>query len=78
MGKILSDGYFLLSNNQINANGKTYNRLAIKLLDELLLTGNGCMIYYGTMPSTIDGCIFGYHIAANGISMSCKMEKKSN
>lgn len=66
--------YFLLSNLKVSVNGRVYNGLAIKLVDGLLMTGDGRFIRHGTTTSKVKGTIFGYQFAANGVSMSSNIE----
>lgn len=75
IGIPISSGYFLLGNLKVTVQGKEYNGLAIKLVDGLLITGDGRMLRHGTTTSDFNGTIFGYQFAANGITMSSKIEK---
>lgn len=77
IGQPISDGYFLLSNLKVKMDGHDYTGLAIKLVDGLLVTGDGQMICHGTTTSRFNGSIFGIQFAANGISMGSKLETET-
>ena len=66
--------YFLLSNLQVKVETKVYNGLAIKLVNGLLISGDGQMIQHGTTSSKVDSCIFKLQFSANGVSMKSKVE----
>jgi hypothetical protein len=74
IGNPITNRYFLMSNLKIDIHGRVYTGLAVKLVDGLLVAGDGHIICHGTTASEFDGSIFGIQFAANGISMSSKME----
>ena len=49
--------------------------MAIKLVDGLLVSGDGRIICHGTTASQFDGQLFGIQFSANGISMNSKVEE---
>jgi len=70
-----SNVYFLMSNLQIDVDGKDFTGLAVKIVDDLVITGDGRMICHGMTASNYDGSIFGMQFAANGISMVSKLNE---
>ena len=70
IGKPKTDGYFVLSNLKIIHEEKHYNGLAIKLIDSLLILGDGQILRHGTTVTEFLGTIFGIQFAANAISMT--------
>jgi len=77
IGRPITDRYFLMSNLRVEKQGHVFTGLAIKLVDGLIVTGDGRMICHGTTTSKFNGEIFGIQFAANGVSMSSKMETQS-
>jgi len=75
VGKPITDGYFVLSNLQLEVDGIFFNGVAIILIDGLLVSGDGRIIRHGTTASQFDGLLFGIQFAANGISMNSRIEE---
>lgn len=73
IGYPISTGYFLMGNIKVKVKGHIYTGLAIKLVDGLIISGDGQMICHGTTASFFDGSLFGIQFAANVVSMGSKM-----
>ena len=73
IGKPETDGYFVSSNLQVRDAGKNYNGMAIKLVDGLILSGNGHMLCHGNTTLQFLGTIFGIQFSANGVSITTKL-----
>ena len=69
------DVYFILGNMGVKVDGHEFTGLAVKIVDGLVIVGNGRMLCHGTTASDYDGSIFGMQFAANGMSMVSKINE---